>query len=48
VISQAQGILMARHHFTRDQAFAALVQLTQKQGVKLRQAAQTIVDQAAG
>jgi ANTAR domain/GAF domain len=48
VISQAQGILMARQHFNRDQAFAALVQLAQQQGLRLQQIAQQIVDQEAG
>ena len=47
VIAQAQGILMEQHHCNRDQAFAALLQLAQHQGGKLRQAAQTVVDQTA-
>jgi GAF domain-containing protein len=47
VISQAQGILIAQHHYSPDQAFAALIRLSQQQGVKLSQAAQALVDQTA-
>ena len=46
VISQAQAILMQRHRCSRDAAFAALLKLSQQQGVKLQQAAQTLVDNA--
>jgi GAF domain-containing protein len=45
VISQAQGILIAQHHCNRDHAFALLLRLAQQQGLKLRQAAQALVDQ---
>jgi GAF domain-containing protein len=47
VISQAQGVLMAEHHCSRDEAFAALLQLSQRQGIRLQQAAQALVDQTA-
>jgi GAF domain-containing protein len=47
VIGQAQGILMARHHCSQEQAFTALVQLSQQQGVRLQEAAKTLVINAA-
>jgi len=43
VISEAQGILMAQHHCSRDDAFAALLRLSQQQGMKLQQAAEALV-----
>jgi hypothetical protein len=43
VISQAQGILMAEHQYSRDEAFAALLQLAQHEGLKLQAAAQALV-----
>jgi GAF domain-containing protein len=46
-ISQAQGILMAQYHCSREEAFAALVRLSQQQGVKLQQAARALVDRTA-
>jgi GAF domain-containing protein len=48
VISQAQGVLMAELHCSAEQAFATLIRLSQQQGVKLHQAAQSVVDRAAG
>jgi transcriptional regulator with GAF, ATPase, and Fis domain len=47
VVSQAQGVLMAQLHCSRDQAFAALIRLSQQQGLKLQQAAQGLVDHPA-
>jgi hypothetical protein len=47
VISQAQGILMQQHHCSRDEAFAALIRLSQQQGLKLQQAAQALLDHTA-
>jgi hypothetical protein len=47
VISQAQGILIAQHHCSRDHAFALLLQLAQQQGVKLQEAAQALVRHTA-
>ncbi|HEX8510797.1 MAG TPA: GAF and ANTAR domain-containing protein [Propionibacteriaceae bacterium] len=44
VIDQAKGILMAQYRYSGDDAFAALVQLSQHRNVKLREVAQTIVD----
>lgn len=46
VINQAQGVLMARLRCSREQAFTRLVALAEEQGVRLREAAQTVVDQA--
>ena len=47
VINQAQGVLMAQLHCSREQAFTRLIALADEQGVRLREAAQTTVDQAA-
>lgn len=47
VINQAQGVLMAGLHCSREQAFTHLIRLADEQGVKLREAAQTLVDQTA-
>ena len=44
VIRQAQGILMAQHHCSQDDAFALLLRLAQQQGLKLQQAAQALID----
>ena len=44
LISEAQGILMERHHCSRDAAFAALLTLSQQRGVRLQQAAQALLD----
>jgi hypothetical protein len=46
-VGQAQGVLMAKLHCSRDEAFAALIRLSQQQGVRLQQAAQSLVDQTA-
>jgi len=43
VIRQAQGILIAQHHCSQDDAFARLLQLAQQQGLKLQQAAQALI-----
>jgi hypothetical protein len=48
LISQAQDVLMAELHCSQHQAFTKLVELSRQQGVKLQQAAQTVVDQTAG
>jgi hypothetical protein len=45
VINQAQGVLMARLHCSREQAFTQLVQLCEEQGVRLQQIAQVVVDE---
>jgi len=47
VISQAQGVLMAELHCSREQAFTRLIQLSQERGVRLRETARVVVDQAA-
>jgi GAF domain-containing protein len=47
VISQAQGILMEQHHCNRDEAFAALIRLSQQQGAKLLEVAQALLDRTA-
>ena len=39
VIGQAQGLLMARHNLSTQEAFAALVRLSQAENVKLRDVA---------
>lgn len=44
VIGQAQGILMERHRVTAEQAFAALVRVSQHRNEKLRQVAQRLAD----
>jgi len=47
IVGLAEGIIMARLGCSRDEAFVTLVQLADEQGVKLRQAAQTLVDRVA-
>jgi len=47
VISQAQGILMSEHHYSRNEAFAALLRLAQQEGMKLQAVAQELVDRTA-
>jgi hypothetical protein len=47
LISEAQGILMAEHHCSRGEAVAALLPLSQHQGVRLQQVAQALVHHAA-
>lgn len=44
VIGQAQGILMERHRVTSEQAFAALVRVSQHRNEKLREVAQRLAD----
>ncbi|SDJ50590.1 GAF domain-containing protein [Lentzea albidocapillata subsp. violacea] len=44
VIDQAKGVLMAVHSCTADEAFAMLVQDSQKRNVKLREVAQGLLD----
>jgi AmiR/NasT family two-component response regulator len=44
-MSEAQGILMARHRCSRDQAFALLVRGSREQGLKLQEAAQALIDE---
>jgi hypothetical protein len=46
VINQAQGVLMTRLHCSREQAFTRLIGLADEQGVRLREAARTVVDEA--
>lgn len=43
LIGQAQGILMERHKFTDQQAFALLVQASRPRNVKLRELAEQLV-----
>ena len=47
VVNQAQGVLIAKLHCSRDQGFAALIRLAEGQGLRLHQAAQVVVDQTA-
>jgi GAF domain-containing protein len=47
VIDQAKGVLMAAHSCTADEAFAKLVQESQKRNVKLREVAQGLLDSVA-
>lgn len=47
VIEQAKGILMARCGWPADQAFDALRQTSQRENIKLRQLAETIVARTA-
>lgn len=47
VIDQAKGVLMAVHSCTADEAFAMLVQDSQKRNVKLREVAQGLIDSVA-
>jgi GAF domain-containing protein len=46
VIEQAKGILMGARHCSADEAFSALVELSQDTHVKLHAVAQTVVDAA--
>jgi GAF domain-containing protein len=46
VIEQAKGILMGSHHCTSEAAFDLLVKLSQNGNRKLRDVAQTVVDEA--
>ncbi|HEY6688472.1 MAG TPA: ANTAR domain-containing protein [Propionibacteriaceae bacterium] len=43
-VGLAQGILMARHQLTADQAFTLLQRRSQKTNVKLRTIAQTVIE----
>ncbi|WP_459644098.1 ANTAR domain-containing protein [Kineococcus sp. NUM-3379] len=45
-ISTAKGILIAREHLDEDGAFARLVSLSQREGKKLREVAETLVQAA--
>jgi ANTAR domain/GAF domain len=47
VINQAQGILMSEHHYSREEAFAALLRLSQHEGVRLQAAAQALIQKTA-
>ena len=47
VISEAQGILMAERHCSREQAFTILVRESERDRVKLVEAAQALVDGTA-
>ncbi|MCW2666939.1 MAG: hypothetical protein JWN57_1901 [Frankiales bacterium] len=47
VIDQAKGILMAEHRCPADDAFAMLVELSQRTNRKLRDVAQALVDSTA-
>lgn len=47
VIEQAKGVLMAQHGGKPDEAFATLVELSQRSNRKLRDVAQAVVDSAA-
>ena len=46
VIDQAKGILMARHGYDADEAFAALSELSQQENVKVRDLAVLLTEQA--
>jgi PAS domain-containing protein len=46
-IEQAKGVLMARHGYDAESAFAHLVHLSSTQHLKLREIARSIVDEAA-
>jgi GAF domain-containing protein len=46
VISQAQGVLMARHHYNRDEAMHALLRLSRQHAAPLQRVAQHVVDGA--
>jgi GAF domain-containing protein len=46
VIEQAKGILMARHHYSADDAFRALARASQESNRKLNQIAAELVEQA--
>jgi AmiR/NasT family two-component response regulator len=45
VIGQAQGLLMAEHGITADEAFDLLVSTSQSMNVKLRDIAARLVEQ---
>lgn len=45
VIDQAKGVLMGQYRYSSDDAFAALVRISQQQNRKLRDVAQQIVDE---
>lgn len=47
VIEQAKGILMARHHYSPDEAFTALTRVSQHNNRKLREVAGELVARAA-
>jgi len=47
LVLQAQALLMHQLHCSRERAFSHLIELSQQLGVKLQEAAQTVVDQAA-
>jgi hypothetical protein len=47
VIEQAKGIIMARHHCSEDQAFDVLRRASQRENVKLRDLAASIVARTA-
>ena len=47
VIEQAKGIIMARYGWSEDQAFDALRRASQRENIKVRDLAATIVAQAA-
>jgi len=44
VIEQAKGIIMAEHHCSGEVAFKLLVNLSQRENVKIRELAQRLVD----
>jgi GAF domain-containing protein len=48
VIEQAKGVLMAQQGLDADQAFAMLVELSQRSNRKLREVAQSVVASAGG
>jgi GAF domain-containing protein len=48
VIEQAKGILMAERRCTAQEAFDVLVHMSQEQNRKLREVAQTLVDETGG
>jgi AmiR/NasT family two-component response regulator len=48
VIDQAKGVLMAVHSCTADEAFAMLVERSQRENVKLRDVAKNLLDSVAG
>ena len=47
VISQAQGILIAQQHCSPEEAFAALLRLSERTGIRLQQAAQALINHTA-
>jgi GAF domain-containing protein len=48
VIEQAKGIVMAERRCTAQEAFDVLVHMSQEQNRKLRDVAQTLVDETGG